>query len=67
MQENRPPRQSESPLLNTKEACTYLKISRSSLYGLVKKGLIAAIHPVSGRTAYLKADLDAYILTRRVA
>lgn len=55
----------ESPLLTTEEACDYLKISRTSLYALVKKGLIASIHPVSGRTAYLKADLDAFIATRR--
>jgi excisionase family DNA binding protein len=55
----------ESPLLTTEEACDYLKISRTSLYVLAKKGLIASIHPVSGRTAYLKTDLDAYIAARR--
>jgi len=55
----------ESPLLTTDEACDYLKISRTSLYQLAKKGLIAAIHPVSGRTTYLKTDLDTYIATRR--
>jgi len=58
---------SMSPLLTTEEACEYLKISRSSLYSLVKKGLISAVHPVSGRTAYLKQEIDEYILTRRVA
>jgi excisionase family DNA binding protein len=58
---------SKSPLLTTEEACEYLKISRSSLYSLVKKGLIAAVHPVAGRTAYLQADIDAFILARRVA
>jgi len=57
----------DSPLLTTEEACDYLKISRTSLYSLVKKGLIAPVHPVAGRTAYLKTDVDAYILARRVA
>jgi len=57
----------DSPLLTTEEACDYLKISRTSLYSLVKKGLIAQVHPVAGRTAYLKTDVDAYILARRVA
>jgi excisionase family DNA binding protein len=60
-----PQSHTESPLLTTDEACDYLKISRTSLYQLAKKGLIAAIHPVSGRTAYLKTDLDTYIATRR--
>ena len=58
---------SKSPLLTTEEACEYLKISRSSHYLLVKKGFIAAVHPVAGRTAYLQADIDAFILARRVA
>jgi excisionase family DNA binding protein len=57
----------ESPLLNTKEACEYLKIGRSSLYTLVKDGVIPAVHPVTGRTIYLKTDLDEFILTRRSA
>jgi excisionase family DNA binding protein len=57
----------KSPLMTTREACDYLKISRSSLYSLVKRGLIAVVHPVAGRTAYLKADLDSYIRARRVA
>jgi excisionase family DNA binding protein len=57
----------DSPLLNTEEACDYLKIGRSSLYSLVKDGSIPAVHPVAGRTIYLKADLDEFILTRRSA
>lgn len=57
----------ESPLLTTEEACDYLKISRASLYGLVKSGEIPQVHPLRGRSAYLKADLDAFILARRVA
>lgn len=58
---------SESPLLNTEEACDYLKIGRSSLYSLVKDGVIPAVHPVAGRTSYLKTDLDEFILNRRSA
>jgi excisionase family DNA binding protein len=57
----------ESPLLTTVEACRYLKISRASLYNLVKRGALAQVHPLKGRTVYLKDDLDAFILTRRIA
>jgi excisionase family DNA binding protein len=57
----------ESPLLTTSEACRYLKIGRTSLYCLVKRGELAQVHPLEGRSAYLKDDLDAFILARRSA
>jgi excisionase family DNA binding protein len=54
-----------SPLLTTEEACQYLRIGRSTLYALIKDGQIAQIHPVPGRSAFLKVDLDQFILSKR--
>ena len=49
------------------EAAAYLRISRSTLYSLVKARELPQVHLVAGRAAFLKADLDDYINSRRVA
>ena len=50
-----------SPLMTVGEAHRYLKISRSSLYNLVKEGVLTPVNIVPKRATYLKSDLDAFI------
>lgn len=50
-----------SPLMTVGEAHRYLKISRSSLYNLVREGVLTPVNIVPGRATYLKSDLDAFI------
>ena len=57
----------ESPLMTVPEAAAYLRIGRSTLYSLVKEGELPQVHLLTGRSAFLKADLDDYINSRRVA
>ncbi len=57
----------ESPLFTVSEAAAYLRIGRSTLYSLAKTGELRRVRLVAGRSAYLRADLDEYINSKRVA
>ncbi len=48
-------------------ASEYLRISRSHLYQLTSKGLIAHYKPAGKKVYFDKADLDAYLLRHRIA
>ena len=50
-----------SPLMTVGEAHRYLKISRSSLYNLVKEGVLTPVKVVPKRSTFLRSDLDAFI------
>ena len=67
MKQSPKPLSLESPLMTVPEAAAYLRISRSTLYSLVKARELPQVHLVAGRAAFLKADLDDYINSRRVA
>ena len=54
-----------SPLMSVGEAHRYLKISRSSLYNLVKEGVLTPVNIVPKRATYLKSDLDAFIESQK--
>jgi excisionase family DNA binding protein len=48
------------PMLKMKEAMTYLRISRSTLYRLMWSGQLTS-HKVGGTMRFYKADLDGCI------
>src|ERR1051326_7534775 len=49
------------------EAKAYLKISKSHLYQLTSRGLIAHYKPAGKKIYFRKEDLDAYLLRNRRA
>jgi excisionase family DNA binding protein len=52
-----------SPLLSVKEACSYLKLSRSELHRLEQAGVLTPIR-FGRRVFYPRAALDEYISSR---
>lgn len=57
----------ESPLMDIPETVRYLKICRTGVYELKKQGILKPVKIISRRTLFLKADLDAFIASRRAA
>ena len=55
----------DGEMLTLREAAKYLKISRSTLIALRKKGAFSA-HPVANRHLFLRSDLDAYVLSKTI-
>jgi excisionase family DNA binding protein len=53
--------------LDSNEAATYLHQSKSYIYQLTSKGLIAYFKPRGKRIYFLKRDLDAFLLRNRRA
>jgi excisionase family DNA binding protein len=53
--------------LDLTEAAAYLGHSKSHLYQLTSKGLIAHYKPAGKKIYFLKKDLDAYLLRNRRA
>jgi excisionase family DNA binding protein len=53
--------------LDLDEAATYLHHSKSYVYQLTSKGLIAHFKPHGKKIFFLKQDLDAYLLRHRRA
>ena len=53
--------------LSLTEAAAYLGISKSHLYQLTSKGLIAHYKPNGKKIYFRKEDLDAYLLRNRRA
>lgn len=49
------------------EATAYLHVSKSHLYQLTSKGLIAHFKPAGKKIFFKKSDLDAYLLRNRRA
>lgn len=48
-------------LLTIKEACTYLKISRPTVYGLMKERKLRCRYLSKNRLRFLRADLIEYV------
>ncbi len=53
--------------LDLDEAATYLHHSKSHVYQLTSKGLIAHFKPNGKKIYFVKEDLDAYLLRNRRA
>ncbi len=53
--------------LTLDEAATYLHVSKSHMYQLTSKGLIAHFKPAGKKIFFKKSDLDAYLLRNRRA
>ena len=49
-------------ILNLKEACAYLKISKSLLYKLTSSRRINFTKPNNGKLYFKKEDLDAWLM-----
>jgi len=56
----------EKPL-DLGEGAAYLHITKSHLYQLTSKGLIAHYKPAGKKIYFLRKDLDAYLLRNRRA
>ena len=54
-----------SPLLKSSEAAAYLNVSERTLWTLTKAGAIAHVAISERAIRYTRADLDAWIDTRR--
>lgn len=53
--------------LTLDEAASYLHVSKSHMYQLTSKGLIAHFKPAGKKIFFKKSDLDAYLLRNRRA
>jgi excisionase family DNA binding protein len=53
--------------LDINEAATYLHQSKSHIYQLTSKGLIAHFKPAGKKIFFLKQDLDAFLFRNRRA
>ena len=60
-------KQAASQPYNLNTAADYLDVSKSHLYQLTCKGLIAHYKPAGKRVYFDKVDLDAYLKRNRVA
>jgi excisionase family DNA binding protein len=60
-------RDAASKPLDLSEAAAYLHDSKSHVYQLTSKGLIAHYKPAGKKIYFLKADLDSYLLRNRRA
>ncbi len=52
-------------ILDTKEVCEYLKISKSSLYKMTSKKKIPFTKPNGKKMYFLKEDLNNWILSNK--
>ena len=48
-------------ILNYKQACDALGVSRTTLYRLTRKGVLSKIQILEGRVGWLADDLDQYV------
>ena len=48
-------------ILNFKQACDALGVSRTTLYRLTRKGVLSKIQISEGRVGWLADDLDQYV------
>ena len=48
-------------ILNCKQACDPLGVSRTTLYRLTRKGVLSKIQISEGRVGWLADDLDQYV------
>ena len=48
-------------ILNCKQACDALGVSRTTLYRLTRKGVLSKIQISEGRVGWLADDLDKYV------
>ncbi len=48
-------------ILNCKQACDALGVSRKTLYRLTRKGVLSKIQISEGRVGWLADDLDQYV------
>lgn len=49
------------PFLTLGEVQEKLRISRRSVYRLIRAGRLRVVHPTPGRTVIERTDVDAYI------
>ena len=48
-------------ILNCKQACDALGVSRTTLYRLTRQGILSKIQISEGRVGWLADDLDKYV------
>jgi len=53
-------------ILNCKQACDVLGISRTTLYRLTRQGALSKIRVSEGRVGWLAVELDQYIRDQMV-
>jgi hypothetical protein len=56
----------DDTLLSLQEAAAFLKVGRSSLFGLLSKGLVPYVRPVPGKRCVWRSALVAYLADREV-
>lgn len=56
-----------SPLLTTQEAMAALRVRRTSLYALVKRGDLAQPIKIGSRSFWLASEIDDFVRTRIAA
>lgn len=57
----------DNQVLTLNEAASYLAISRATLYRLIGRGALPVVRVTEARRGITRADLDAYITSRRSA
>ncbi len=62
-----PAEKAEDGLMTIKETCTLLKVTRPTIYSLMKQGKLRYVYLAKNRLRFRKADVQEYITVKNAA